>query len=92
MKVTVQYTAQAKRAVGTATESLDVEPDCTVQDLVRRVAEHHGDSLAGMLFAGQEQLHPSILLFLGDDQVRWDTPVPLRDDDVVTILSPISGG
>jgi hypothetical protein len=32
------------------------------------------------------------LLFVGDAQVRWDQSIELSDRDVLTILSPISGG
>ena len=92
MKVTIEYAAQVKRAAGTASEGVEVEPPCTVQQLVSRVAENHGDPLKSLLLDSNGQLHPSILLFVGDDQIRWKTAVELSDRDVVTILSPISGG
>ncbi len=92
MQVTVEYAAQVKRAAGIGSELLDVEPECTVQDLVSRVARSHGEALSSLLFDSDGMLHPSILLFVGDDQVRWETAVELNDRDVVTILSPISGG
>lgn len=92
MKVTLEYTAQAKRVVGVGTEELEVPADATLQDSVRRAAEKHGDELRRILFTHDDALHPSVLLFLRDEQIRWDTPVTLQAGDVVTILSPISGG
>jgi hypothetical protein len=44
------------------------------------------------LFDAERRLHASILLFVGDAQVRWDQSFELSDRDVLTILSPISGG
>jgi len=36
-------------------------------------------------------VQPAILLFVGDEQVGPET-VPLRDGDVVTVLTPMAGG
>jgi molybdopterin converting factor small subunit len=92
VKVTVEYAAQVKKAAGIASESLDVDEQTTAQDIVRQVARAHGAGLSDLILNGDGDLHPSILLFVGDDQVAWSLPVSLRDRDVVTILSPVSGG
>lgn len=92
MQVTVEYAAQVKRAAGVASESVDVDDGCSVQDALSRIAEQHGDPLAKLLLGEEGRLHPSILLFVGDEQVRWETPRQLSAGDVITILSPISGG
>ncbi len=92
MHVTVEYAAQIKRAVGLAVETFECDGSCTVKDVLDRVAERHGDRLRTLLFNGDRKLHPSILLFVGDSQVRSDEPRVLKDHDVLTILSPISGG
>jgi molybdopterin converting factor small subunit len=92
MQVTIEFAAQLKRAAGTAAETVDVETGRSVQELVAEVAGRHGDPLAGLLLGADGALHPSILLFVSDEQVRWETPRVLCDNDVVTLLSPISGG
>ena len=92
MKITVEYAAQVKRAAGTGSETVELDDDCSVQDLVGHVAQLHGESLRRLILDADGRLHPSILLFVGDDQVRADSPVRLRESDVVTFLSPISGG
>lgn len=92
MKVTVEYAAQVKRAAGCAAETIELDSECSMQQLLAQVAARHNDSLHKLLFDPQGVLHPSILVFVGDEQVRWDQPIKLRDKDVVTILSPISGG
>ena len=92
MRITVQYTAQIKQAAGIASEAIDVSEPCTVQDVISRVAQAHGEPLKGLLLNPDGLVQRSILLFVGDDQVRCHKPVKLNDQDVVTILSPISGG
>jgi len=35
---------------------------------------------------------PAVLVFVGEEQVRWEAPPVLKDGDEVMLLSPISGG
>lgn len=92
MRVTVEYAAQIKRAAGQAAETFECDSPCTVQDVLDRVADRHGETIGGLLFEENRRVHPSILLFVGDSQVKSDEPRELKDGDVLTILSPISGG
>ena len=92
MQVTVEYAAQVKRAAGVASESVDVEDSCSIRDLLTQVAAARGEALKNILFDDNGELHPSILLFVGNEQIRWDTPIKLKNRDVVSVLSPISGG
>jgi len=92
MQITVEYAAQIKRAAGRSAETFDCDSPCTVQDVLERVVDRHGEAIGQLLFDRQRRLHPSILLFVGDSQVRAHEPRELNDGDVLTILSPISGG
>ena len=92
MKIIVEYTAQVKKAAGVSKEEFEVNEGTTLQELVKEVAEQHGPSLKSVLFPDSVELHPSILLFVSSEQVLWDEPLTLEANQVVTILSPISGG
>ena len=92
MRITVEYAAQIKRAAGRASETFEWETSCTVQDVLHGIVRRHGEPLGSLLFHENGQLHPSILLFVGDSQIRWESACELQDRDVLTILSPISGG
>lgn len=92
MKVTVEYTAQIKAAAGLGSEQVEVEPGCTVDQLVCRLAEQHGDPLRNMVLTEEGRPSSAVLLFVGQTQVRPDEPKQLADGDLVTFLSPISGG
>lgn len=92
MVVTVEYTAQLKRAAGKTREDFELDDSGTLIDLVNAIADRHGDELARMLQAADGSPQSTIIPFVGDDQKRWDAADALRDGVAVTLLSPISGG
>jgi len=92
MVVTVEYTAQLKRASGMSREEVELSDSSTLVDLVNTIAERHGEELARMLKSTDGTPQTTVIPFVGDDQVRWDTPGALCDGVTVTLLSPISGG
>ena len=91
MNITVEYASQIKRVIGNDSESYVLEEHQTLQDLIQLVSKKHDSELHALLFK-EEVLHPSILLFIKDNQVRWEDNPVLNEGDVVTLLSPISGG
>lgn len=88
MSVTVTYAGQARDAAGTASE-LAAAGD--VASLLRDAAARH-PALRPLLLRPDGSPHPSLLVVVGDEQVRIDDPRPLRDGDVVTVMTPIAGG
>jgi molybdopterin converting factor small subunit len=92
MQLTVEYTAQLKQAVGAAAETVDCPEPCTLSTLVDQLTRRHGERLRPLLFDAQGNWQRSVLVFVGDQQVRWDTPIELADRQVVSLVSPISGG
>jgi MoaD family protein len=92
MRVVIHYLAQVKQAAGAASETVEIDSGATVQELVRQLADRQGDSLRRLLFDSSNQLSASILLFAGDEQVRWETTRPLTDGDELSILAPMAGG
>ena len=92
MNITVRYCAQIKQASGMAVEHVEVPSGCTAQDLVRLMAEKHGEPLRGFLLNDAGEHRTNNLLIVGEEQVPWSAARPLRDGDALTILPPISGG
>ncbi len=92
MTVTVEYAAQVRTVAGVSSEAIEPDGPSTLQSVVNEVANRHGDAMRTLLFKDDGTLHPSILLFLGDDQLHWDGDAPVDDGAVLTILSPVSGG
>ena len=92
MKLRVEYEAQVKKAAGVASEDLEIEDASTLSSVLQKITESRGDALHSMLLDSEGNLQKAILLFHGDRQIRWDESPEFSDGDVLTILSPISGG
>jgi len=84
--------AQLKRVAGTAAESLEVAAACRLPDLLRELCERHPAPFAAMVLDPRRQPHPSLLVFLEDQQIRSDDPRPLPDGAEITLLTPMAGG
>ena len=80
MTVTVRYFAGARAASGVDTEQL---PAATLDELVGRIVDVHGDRLARVLTACS---------FLVDGTSTRDPAVPLAPGAVVDVLPPFAGG
>lgn len=89
MRVTVNYLAQVRRAVGRAEEILDTVPDGTLADLVRLLASEH-PAAANMLLDATGHPSRSLLFFVND--APFDADALLPNPANVTILAPMAGG
>jgi molybdopterin converting factor small subunit len=89
MRVEVRYAAQVRQAAGRAAEVVELDAPCTAAELVVRLAKSRA-ALRGLLLAEGGGPQRALLLFVGEEQVDVDRP--LRDGDVVTVLSPMAGG
>ena len=92
MQITVEYSAQLKRAAGTGAETIELADGATLNDLVAAVVAKHDDALQAILVGEGGGVHPSILVFVNDQQIRNDDNCDLTDGTTVAFLSPISGG
>ncbi len=92
MPITLQYETLLKRAAGVRSETVDVDGPQDVRDLIVQIAGRRGDPLQSLLVDAAGEVRSSVLIFVGDRQVAAGDSPPLRDGDVVTLMSPISGG
>ncbi len=92
MNVTVNYLAQLKQAAGISSENIVVEKPCSVQELAIQIAEKHGEPLRSFILGPTGSLSNSILVLVGDNQIHWDEPIPVKEGDVISFMSPIAGG
>jgi len=92
MQVTVQYEAQARRAAGTRTETIDVADAISVSDCIRHVADRHDDPLKSILMNSDGDIQPSLLVFVNDSHIVHREAGVLSDGDTLTLMTPISGG
>jgi sulfur-carrier protein len=92
IRISVRYMAQLKQATGAACEEIALPSPCPVRELLLALANRHGAPLRRLLLDGDGSLQPTILVFVGDEQVSANDGVTLNNGDVVTLLSPIAGG
>ncbi|HLY08729.1 MAG TPA: MoaD/ThiS family protein [Planctomycetota bacterium] len=92
MKVTVKYSAQARVATGLSSEVIELDEPTTVHDLVIRLARQHGSAFRRLALDAGGCPHPSLLVAIGDEQVRPSDHRKVAPGETITILTPISGG
>ena len=92
MKVKIRYCGQLKQAAGCASEEVEPGGEPSVQDLIASGAARHGDPLTGYLLDESGRLRATVLAFLNEEQVDWETPRPLGDGDELVFMSAIAGG
>lgn len=92
MKVMVKYAAQARVATGLSSEEVELDEPTTVHDLVIRLARQHGSAFRRLALDANGCPHPSLLIAIGDDQVRPGDHRRVTSGETITILTPISGG
>ena len=92
MNVEVIYTTQIKAALERASENVEVPDGSSAVDLLQQLAEQHGAAFGELVFADDGALLPALIVCVGDAQLVDPAARPLAEGDVVTLLSPISGG
>jgi len=92
MRVAVQYLAQVRQAAGCASEAVELDGGCSAGELVRWLAEQHGGPLRRLLLGPAGAPHDSLLVFVGEEQVRFPAQRELHEGEVVTVLAPMAGG
>ncbi len=89
MQVHVEYVAQLRTAAGQSAETISGPVGATVAMIARLACDRHPD-LRAILCTQSGELHPSILVFRGEEPCAADSPVV--DGETLTFLSPVSGG
>lgn len=92
MTIQVEYHAQIRQITGKSSEELQLPVNATVQQAIRALWQQYGEGLRAFLSTADGELRPSIVVILGEKQIRWSDPTPLRDGDSLLLLSPIAGG
>jgi molybdopterin converting factor small subunit len=92
IRISVRYMAQLKQAAGAACEEVALPAPCHVCDVLLALADRHGAPLRSLLLDAGDSLQPTILVFVGDEQVSASDGIALNDGDILTLLSPIAGG
>ena len=91
MNVTVQLFAQLAVVAGTNEHQVTLPANASAQDCVRHLADEFGADFAAIALR-EDHLHPTVLLFVDNQQIDWNTHTPLRDGTSLVLAMPIAGG
>lgn len=90
MNIHVEYRSQLRLCVGASEERVALDAGADVGGLLRAIAERHGAAVAALLFSDGGLPSATLLCFVASEQVNGNST--LSDGDVVTLITPISGG
>lgn len=90
--VRVRYVAQLKAAAGRHEEEVPLDAAPTLHDLLRVLAENHGERVREFLFGRDGEPRASLVIAVGEEHAARGANRALRVGDVVTLLAPMSGG
>ena len=82
-ELTVRYFAGARAAAGVSDESISLNGDPTVADVLVLVRERHGEPLGRVLAAAS---------YLLDGVAVRDRSIPVRSGALLDVLPPFAGG
>ena len=90
MIIKVEYMAQLKYAAGVTVESFEIQQG-NFSKLLEQILKKH-ESLREYLVGAGNNLLPTIIAIVNNDQVIEMESMSLHDGDEVVFLSPVSGG
>lgn len=91
MKITFQLWGQLKQAAGSGKIELDIDDNSTIEQAIQKLADTQGDKIKVLLMK-DEQISPTMLFFIKDEQIDIGTNKVLTEDTEISIMSPIAGG
>ena len=92
MNITLRYFGKLREAAGVATEAVEAPDEVPVQDFIRDLATHRGETFEAILLTEEGRLRSAVMVLVNDAAVSKDVPHPLRDGDQVKLLVVIPGG
>ena len=92
MSISIKYMSQLKALLGQGTDQIETQSACTWRELAEQLVQRHGEPLRKLLYSNEGELNPSLLVCIGDEQIRPTAAHPIQPGQTVTLLSPISGG
>ena len=95
MRVKVKYLAAAREITGTREETVETDKPSTIMDLLRLLAEKHGQKMRDYLFdsaTGKPKPHLRFLLDGRSVHMINEFDTMLSDEATLLIVPPVAGG
>ncbi len=91
MNYKIKLWGQLKQKAGKEFIHMESIEELNMQDIVLRICEME-PALREVLLKSPSSIHPSILIFVNDNQYEYDKQSPIKKSDQITFMSPIAGG
>ena len=93
IEVTVKYLGYFRTLTGKAEESIEINQDGTIKDVVELICGIHGDKLRNVFYKdGKMKVSNALPSFMVSGRGTSDVSKKLNDGETVAILNPIAGG
>lgn len=92
MNIQIEFLAQLGVVAGGRRRTVEVPDACSAQDAIREALAEDTEDLRTLVLDGEGVLRPSMLVFVGDEQLDWSQPTSLQPDDTIVLAPPIAGG
>lgn len=92
MQIRIQYMSQIKSALGLGNDTLELPPTSRILDVLSALVVRHGAAFTRLVQGEDGRWQRSLLVCVGNRQVLLEDETPLAEGDVVTLMTPISGG
>ncbi len=92
MKIKIKYTAQLKKAIGKAEDLVDVNEGINIEGILNHLNKIYSKEFANIVFNQDGQFMNAVLLILNGKQIAFNSEKEVKENDVITIMSPIAGG
>lgn len=95
--VRVEYLGLIRNVLECSEEEYSVTPGSTIEYLLERMAQKHGEEVRSLILTSDGYLRPSVQAYLNGDEVRTlqglDTPIAHKGEITVVVgVSPFPGG
>ena len=92
MNLRIKYTAQLKNAVGVGEEIVEVNEGILIKDLLISLFQEREKAFVNLVFNAEGVFLNAVLIILNGQQIGFDYPDVLNENDEIIIMSPIAGG
>jgi MoaD family protein len=92
MNITFNYFAQVRQAAGVDMENVILPEGMDVAVAIVDAARRHGDVFRSLVLDLDNQTRPSLIVLLNGVPVSKGASSPLKDGDVVSLMSAVAGG
>lgn len=92
IEIKLRFTAQLKDKAGLGSDTISVNKEDTLQDVLRQLPKKYGTDFGTVLFDDNGTYRHSNLIVVNQNQVGYEENITVENGMEIMLMSPISGG